>query len=143
VQCKDSRLTCTDFQVNGESFEVLLNGQQWCVAVVQIDAVVYVFHRNLLYELHLSDRLANVRAASGQLGTLQAPLPGRVARVLVDIGDAVKAGQVLVVIEAMKMEHPIMSPIGGTVAALPFAENQLVDEGDHCVVVEPMGSESH
>ena len=57
-------------------------------------------------------------------GSLVAPMPGAVRRVMVAPGDAVLAGQALVVVEAMKMEHQIQAPVDGTVAEV------LVDEGD-------------
>ena len=49
-------------------------------------------------------------------GSLTAPMPGNVLRVLVAAGDAVVAGQPLVVVEAMKMEHQINAPADGVVA---------------------------
>ena len=52
-------------------------------------------------------------------GSLVAPMPGNVLRVLVAAGDAVTAGQPLVVVEAMKMEHQVLAPADGTVATDP------------------------
>lgn len=58
-----------------------------------------------------------------------APMPGKVVRVLVKAGDAVEAGQGLVVVEAMKMQNEIRSPKTGTVERLAVAEGQAVNAG--------------
>jgi len=55
---------------------------------------------------------------AGRAGSTVAPMPGRVVALLVDIGDSVVAGQPLLVLEAMKMEHQITSPHAGTVSEL-------------------------
>ena len=62
-------------------------------------------------------------------GSLVAPMPGAVRRVMVTPGDAVLAGQALVVVEAMKMEHQIQAPADGTVAEVLVAEGDQVDTG--------------
>ena len=59
-------------------------------------------------------------------------MPGAVRRVLVAAGDEVVAGQPLVVIEAMKMEHQIVAPADGTVAAVHVTPGQQVDTGRRC-----------
>jgi acetyl/propionyl-CoA carboxylase alpha subunit len=61
---------------------------------------------------------ARPRAAAARPGLLLAPLHGRVTQVPVDLGATVDAGALLVVIEAMKMEHQIRAPHAGTVTAL-------------------------
>ncbi len=69
-------------------------------------------------------------------GTLTAPMPGTVVRVDVETGASVEAGQVLVVLEAMKMEHAVRSPAAGTVAQVDVEPGQQVDAGALLVVVE-------
>jgi biotin carboxyl carrier protein len=61
-------------------------------------------------------------------GDLISPMPGRVRRILVSDGDAVARGQVLLVLEAMKMEHAIRAPRDGSVR-LRVREGDLVDAG--------------
>jgi 3-methylcrotonyl-CoA carboxylase alpha subunit len=63
-------------------------------------------------------------------GSLASPLPGQVIAVHVAAGDHVTAGQPLVVVEAMKMEHVISAPCEGQVVEVHFAAGQRVDEGD-------------
>ena len=69
-------------------------------------------------------------------GSLVAPMPGAVVRVLVEAGVTVAKGDPLVVLEAMKMEHTVASPADGTVGEVRVAAGQQVDAGSVLVVVE-------
>jgi biotin carboxyl carrier protein len=70
-------------------------------------------------------RGATAVAAAG----LTAPMPGTVVKVLVDVGEEVEKGQILLVLEAMKMEQPVVAPYAGRVASLPYGEGTLVPGG--------------
>ena len=74
-------------------------------------------------------------AAAGELRVV-APMPGRVLRVLVAPGDQVEAGQLLVVVEAMKMENELKAAKAGTVKAVAVAPGQSVESGRLLVIVE-------
>ena len=69
-------------------------------------------------------------------GGLEAPMPGLVTRVMVRAGEAVKRGQPLVALEAMKMEHLIRSPRDGRVRALPVLPGEMVNGGVALVELE-------
>ena len=63
-------------------------------------------------------------------GTIVSPMPGRIIAVAVKAGDAVKKGQPLVTVEAMKMEHTLSAPFAATVETLKVKEGELsVSEG--------------
>jgi propionyl-CoA carboxylase alpha chain len=70
-------------------------------------------------------------------GALIAPMPGTVVRLGVRAGDAVDAGQPLVWLEAMKMEHVVRSPTAGTVTELPATVGRQVTQGTPLAVVTP------
>ena len=72
---------------------------------------------------------AAVRAGEGPAGEIRAPLAGRVAAVNVREGDAVGDGDVVVVLDAMKMEHAITAPGAGTVRAVHVAPDEVVEAG--------------
>jgi propionyl-CoA carboxylase alpha chain len=69
-------------------------------------------------------------------GSLVAPMPGSVVSVAVKVGDDVRKGQTLVVLEAMKMEHPIGSPEDGVVSEVKVAAGDQVERGALLVVVD-------
>ncbi len=76
-------------------------------------------------------------APSASLGSLLAPMPGSVVRVLGVPGEPVEAGETLVVLEAMKMEHAIRAPHRGVVGEVRVSVGQQVETGAVLVVVEP------
>jgi biotin carboxyl carrier protein len=61
---------------------------------------------------------------------IEAPMPGNILSVAVSVGDTVKKGQVLVVLEAMKMENEIVSPADGKVLAVGVTKGDAVNPGD-------------
>ncbi|HEX8098930.1 MAG TPA: biotin/lipoyl-binding carrier protein [Actinomycetota bacterium] len=65
-----------------------------------------------------------------------AEMVANVWRVLVSAGDSVGAGDALVILESMKMEIPVESPVAGTVTAVNVQEGGVVQEGDVIAVVE-------
>lgn len=65
-----------------------------------------------------------------QPGTIQSPLPGLVRKILVRVGEEVKAGQVLLIMEAMKMENEIQSTVNGIVKEIVVKEGDSVLESD-------------
>jgi acetyl/propionyl-CoA carboxylase alpha subunit len=79
--------------------------------------------------------------AVAQAGSLLAPMPGTVVRVLAGPGTAVGAGQPLVVLEAMKMEHTVAAPVDGVVTEMTVAPGDQVDTGQVLAVVEEAGTE--
>jgi len=70
-------------------------------------------------------------------GALVAPLPGTVVKVAVSVGDLVHAGDTLVAIEAMKMEHEVRATAGGTVSEVHVAAGEQVEAGRLLVVLTP------
>jgi biotin carboxyl carrier protein len=74
--------------------------------------------------------------AGGEQSAVVAPMPGTVIKLLVGAGDAVRARQPLVVLEAMKMETPLTSPYDATVRAVHVAEGDRVVGGAVLVELE-------
>ena len=74
-------------------------------------------------------------AVTGAGDPINAPMPGTILKVNVKAGDAVKEGQVLVVLEAMKMENEILAPKNGTVTQVVVSKGASVDTGAPLVVI--------
>ncbi len=64
------------------------------------------------------------------------PITGKVVAVNVKAGDKVKEGDVLCMLESMKMENPIVSPVDGTVTEINLKPGQVVEAGDQVAVIE-------
>ena len=88
----------------------------------------------------LDERRLRLRRAGGKFSLegpqrVDAPMPGKVVRVLVKVGDEVAEGQGLIVVEAMKMENELKSPKAGKVAELHAVEGAAVESGAKLAVV--------
>jgi biotin carboxyl carrier protein len=88
----------------------------------------------------LDERRLRMRRASGRFTTegpqrIDAPMPGKIVRVLVKAGDEVQEGQGLIVVEAMKMENELKSPKAGKVTELHAQEGANVEAGARLAVV--------
>jgi biotin carboxyl carrier protein len=75
-------------------------------------------------------------AHADEAAHIVAPMPGKVVRLLVSVGDQVEAGAGIVVVEAMKMQNEMKSPKAGTLAALHVELGATVNAGDTLAVVE-------
>ncbi|MDE2198686.1 MAG: acetyl-CoA carboxylase biotin carboxylase subunit [Rhodospirillales bacterium] len=116
---------------------VLLDGMVTRLALVRTAAeslTVILAGRNHVF--FLVDPLSPPRAEAAGGGRIAAPIPGRVASVLVAPGDAVRRGQALIVLEAMKMELTLSAAMDGVVASLRCAEGDMVQEGVDLVTFE-------
>jgi len=75
------------------------------------------------------------RDLGGVVGGLVAPMPGKVVAIYVSAGDEVEAGQLLLILEAMKMEHRITAPIAGIVSEIKVREGEQVANGELLIVL--------
>ncbi|WP_283136983.1 acetyl/propionyl/methylcrotonyl-CoA carboxylase subunit alpha [Rhizohabitans arisaemae] len=101
--------------------------------------VVWLGREGDTWVLKETERLdaARHRDGSGGDGVVRSPMPGTVLVVKAAVGDAVTAGQALIVVEAMKMEHTVSAPVDGKVTELPVRVGQRVDMDAILMVVEP------
>jgi 3-methylcrotonyl-CoA carboxylase alpha subunit len=104
-------------------------GQRQTVQTWQKAENVHVFCDLGATQIVEIDALAHAGEATAEGGRLTAPMPGKVVSFSVKVGDKVRAGQALAVMEAMKMEHTIAAPADGTVAELLYAPGDQVAEG--------------
>ena len=104
------------------TFNITVNGQTYVVDVEEVGGV---------------QTAAPVRAAAPVAGgePVKAPMPGNILDVKVKVGDTVKAGTVLCVLEAMKMENEIPAPKDGKVAQVVVTKGATVGAGDTLVVL--------
>jgi acetyl-CoA carboxylase biotin carboxyl carrier protein len=67
---------------------------------------------------------------------VEIPITGKIISVNVKVGDKVGEGDVLCMLESMKMENPILAPVAGTVAKIELAAGQVVEAGELVAVIE-------
>ena len=67
---------------------------------------------------------------------VEVPITGKIISIDVKVGDTVEEGDIICILESMKMENPITSPVDGTVAEISVKEDQVVKPGDIIAVIE-------
>ena len=128
------RLSFADSAGEGGERQIWLDGRRHAVVLASDGSRVLVFCGGRTFAFERGEaRRARTAEASGDL---LAPMPGRIRRALVGEGERVERGQVVLVLEAMKMEHAIRAPRGGVVARLPHAEGDLVEAGAELALIE-------
>lgn len=117
-------------QVNGTSYEIELQGDQ-----VTVNGIAYAFQVQEKKERPGAE--APPRAArAAEVGAVTAIMPGKIIRVLVKEGDEVQEGDVLCVLEAMKMENELRASKSGVVKEVNVEPGSDVEMGEVLVVIE-------
>lgn len=127
-------------QVEPGLFSVLLNGRSYEARAEPGEDCCWVTIQGRRFRVEITDprRWSNKtggRRAEGQ-ENITAPMPGKIVRLLVSAGDAVRAGQGLVVVEAMKMQNEMKARKPGRVVALPVREGDTVSAGAILATIE-------
>ncbi|CUW41809.1 Acetyl/propionyl-CoA carboxylase, alpha chain [Magnetospirillum sp. XM-1] len=122
--------------LSGTTLTAEIGGERRTASVVRAGFELTVLHDGHVWKIKLDDPSATAAEREGGDGRLAAPMPGTVVQVLVKPGDAVAAGQPLIVVEAMKMEHAIKAPAEGVVAAIHFKVGDAVAEGTELLAFE-------
>ena len=120
------------------SIDVEIDGCRTAARITRARDRLHVQSDRGTIELRVVPRF-HVPGAEGPTGGLVAPMPGLVVEVRVAVGEPVVAGQTLVVLEAMKMEHHMNAPEDGVVVEVRIAPGRQVDNGTVLMVIEPAG----
>ncbi len=138
------------FKINGGEYEVTVNGIENNVADVQVNGTQYKVEIENAPKAAAAPAAAPVAAqapaaaaaapaaesqASGAGEVVTSPLPGVIIEVSVTVGQAVKAGQKVAVLEAMKMENEIQAPKDGKVTAIHVSKGDSILEGANIVTI--------
>jgi len=120
---------------DGEDVEVILEGEGNRCALAAGPKGIWVAHRGRTTFLEYETSEGS-RRGTGQ-DEIRAPMTGRVVQVAASAGQSVREGDLLVTIEAMKMEFKLAAPEEGRVAEVRCAEGDRVELGDLLVLLEP------
>jgi biotin carboxyl carrier protein len=121
-------------------YSIVVGGRQYEARIEEHAGSLVVLAGGFRFEIEARDprRLARWAGAGSPEGveTVAAPMPGKVVRVLVAPGDAVEAGQGLVVVEAMKMQNELKASRAGRVLTVLAKEGATVAAGEALVTIE-------
>jgi len=139
-------------RVGEEAWIDIEPGKTLIVKLLSVGEIEADGARTLTFELNGQSRLMRVfddtakvtgpkrRKASSKPGEVGAPMPGRVIDLVTKVGENVKAGQKLLVTEAMKLETVVKAPVTGIVREIVSGAGESVEAGDLLVVVEEQAS---
>jgi geranyl-CoA carboxylase alpha subunit len=149
----DARRPVARVTIDGDEYEVdwtriregvvslLLDGRSHTVQVARTDGGLTVDVEGQHFVLGTASRdddsAVVAGAGHGGGGTIKAPMPGNVVKVMVAEGDEVEVGTSIVVVEAMKMEHEVRSGVDGTVKKVNVAAGDSVGTSEVMVEIEP------
>lgn len=127
------------YKINGKEYEVAVNKMEDTLAEVEVNGTTYqvelekkeeeVVAPKIQRPVASSSSAGSSRPAGSGAGAVKSPLPGIIIDVLVNVGDEVKKGQTVVMLEAMKMENAIQAPQDGKVSAISVNKGDSVLEG--------------
>ena len=134
------------FKINGKGYDVAIDTMEGNVASVTVNGVAYqvelentpaaesdaatpVMGQNPARPAAPAPAAAAEKAAAGAGKAVTSPLPGVVIAIKVNVGDVVKSGQEVAVLEAMKMENSIEATQDGTVTAVHVTKGDSIQEG--------------
>ncbi|MCA8884273.1 MAG: 3-methylcrotonyl-CoA carboxylase, partial [Rhodobacteraceae bacterium] len=123
--------------LGGTAIQVAQNGALYRADVIVTASAVSVFLQGRSHSFTLPDMLADTDADAGGGDEIVAPMPGLVKSVTATVGAQVTAGDALLVLEAMKMEHTLTAPRDGVVAEILAAEGDQVTDGTLLLALEP------
>ena len=135
VQVNETAYRVVERGVSDHRIDVEIDGRRCALAVAAVAARRYVHGPAGDIDLVELPRFPAADRAESR-GGLVAPMPGKVLTVMVAQGEVVERGQLLLVLEAMKMEHRIDAPWAGTIKTLNVAEGDQVANGAMLVVLE-------
>jgi biotin carboxyl carrier protein len=129
-------------RVGPVSFSVIVDNRSFDFDVARDGEETVVASRTGSTRLTVADASRRTARAAGKRREvsgrieIKSAMPGRVVNLLVAVGDEVKAGQGIVVVEAMKMENEVKAPKAGKVVEIKVAAGQAVDKGQLMLVIE-------
>ena len=127
-----------------DGWSVILNDRSYTVEVFKKeDGRVDLLVNGRRYAVEVSDRydellksLGMDRNSGSKVSNVKAPMPGKVLNVAVNSGDAINTGDTLLVLEAMKMENVIKSPVSGVIASVDIDTGANVEKNQVMVTFE-------
>ena len=115
--------------MNSKTYHIKLNGKVYEVEIEEVKKGQNIQSKNEVKENKVSE-VKKTPITKGNEETISAPMPGTITNILVKENDSVKKGDVLAILEAMKMENEIIAPSDGNITSISVDKGQTVNLGD-------------
>ncbi len=129
-------LECISLKLSNDHLSLLIDGHEYEISFTIASGKTYALINGEHVVISEIDYLSKIEEAALGGNIVKAPMPGRIIEIAVSVGDQVAAGDKLLVLEAMKMEHTLSAGISGTVGELTCEISAQVEDGDVLVVLE-------
>ena len=126
------------------TYHILKDNRSFSVEVLSLDAATKTVQLKINGHIHevvvkdrfdlLLEKMGMSQAAAGKVNNIKAPMPGLIVGINMAVGDVVNKGDIVLILEAMKMENAIKAPGDGTVKAIKIQKGDRVEKGQ--VLVE-------
>jgi biotin carboxyl carrier protein len=136
VELTDTHEAAVVSELPDARFDVSTAARTFRMAAARLGQRVWIFVDGYAMEFGVEESAAGRPRPARDHDALTPPMPATVARVHVLAGQRVAQGEILLVLEAMKMELPVRAPRAGTVKAVRCAEGQLVQPGESLIDLE-------
>lgn len=137
IEFNEKKYNAELIKIDSNLYSMILDGQTCTVAIKKEGKSIEIFYKGDLFSFEIPSARdkSSLENASG-VDKISAPMPGRVVKVLKKVGDIIKEGEGLIVVEAMKMESELKSSIDGKVSEISVKDGDTVDLGAHLITVE-------
>jgi biotin carboxyl carrier protein len=124
-------------KVDSNLYSLVVNGSTFNIAIFKEGKTIQVYYKGDLFTFEIpSQREKGSLENSSGVDKINAPMPGRIIKILKNVGDSVSEGEGIIVVEAMKMESELKTSIAGNITAINIKEGDTVELGSHLVTVE-------
>ena len=142
IKLDDQEYVVDSVPISENCLSLLVNGKTFTVYFAEADGKRYFSIGGEQYCIQETKEESVTSSGADSSGVEEAPvaaspMPGKVVKLLVKEGDKVTKGQGLVIVEAMKMENEIKSPVNGTVDKINFDPGDLVDAAQPIIEIKP------
>jgi len=146
ISCNGQSVEWSAVQLPAGNYSVLMDGRSYQAQVLKVDRdtkTVTLEIRQQVYEVTLEEPIDQLLAAMGikdalahKVNDIKAPMPGLVLKVLVEPGQAIRKGDPVLVLEAMKMENVFKAAADAVVKAIKVNPGTAVEKGEVLIVLE-------
>ncbi len=143
VLINDTPYTLDARSVDSSLYSIIMDGKSYEIDIDYKDSIYHVYNDGKLFKIELMDelkkRMLEKRGGAGGLEgayTVKSEMPGKIVEVKVKVGDEIKKGDVLLILESMKMQNEIKSPKDGKVTEVFIKGGDTIEAEANLITIE-------
>ena len=144
IKIKEIEFQSDIVQISENLFSIIINNKSWFLSYNEQDSKIHLSDSNgenlitIQNELEMKmDDFGYKCLTEQKVGKIHAEIPGLIIKLFVNVGEKVKLGNHLCILEAMKMENEIYSPLNGLIKSIHVSEGSTIEKGKLIMEIEP------